>query len=196
MGRRAGVIAGLFFLLASPAVGLADLSFVFGEADAVRCQYVRALPVEDVCAPPRGGEGGLRCRWAEQLPRLPVAALPRVEEETHQFRAMPAGPPSASLFLAALAAFGGWRLLQTGRGLHVAAVPYWFHTGAPARIGRTELVTLRGTDLGPIQPLPLHEPSNGSPVLSFAAAGVWGTAPDAWRFLTEVGRRAPPPAAA
>ena len=195
MGRRAGVIAGCFFLLASPAVGLADLSFVFGEADAVRCQYARALPVEDVRSPPR--EGGVPCRWAEPPSRLPLPALPPAKEQTSAVRAMPAGPPSASLFLAALAAVGGWRLLQTGRGLHAAAVPYWFHTGAPDRIGRTELVCLYGTNFGPIQPLPLHEPSNGSPGLSYiSAAGVRGTAPDAWRFLTEVRRHAPPPAAA
>ena len=44
-------------------------------------------------------------------------------------------PGSLGLFLSAILSVGGWHLVRSTRHLHLAALPSWYHTGAPTQIG-------------------------------------------------------------
>ena len=77
MGKATGAIVGCLILLASPAVGLADLSSGPFEADGERYHRLRALPAPDVCPVSHAEAFGPPAGWDEGAPRRGGLALPR-----------------------------------------------------------------------------------------------------------------------
>lgn len=66
-----------------------------------------------------------------------VTMLPDQPAATQEVKQLPAGPGSLSLFLAALATFGGLKVGQSLKNVHLGALPEWYHDGGPARIGHS-----------------------------------------------------------
>lgn len=55
-------------------------------------------------------------------------------------RTLPPAPPSLMLTLSAFGGLAAWQLGRSARHVKLGHFPEWFHTGAPARIGRTTVV--------------------------------------------------------
>jgi hypothetical protein len=57
-------------------------------------------------------------------------------------QALPGGPSSVSLVLAALSGLGAWRLGRSGLRATLAPLPEWYHDGGPAQIGHAHALDL------------------------------------------------------
>lgn len=53
----------------------------------------------------------------------------------HAVVELPPAPSSLSLFLSAMISAGAWHLSRSARHMHFGAVPEWYHTGCPDKIG-------------------------------------------------------------
>jgi len=89
----------------------------------------------------------------------PGPAIPSddADRDTPQANPLAPGPGSAALFLAGMASFGVMKLGQKPRGLHLANLPDWYHTGAPAQIGHVGVFDF---EFSPLAVCVLHAPAH------------------------------------
>jgi hypothetical protein len=67
---------------------------------------------------------------------LSVPATETADETTAPVvRELPPLPGSAGLFLSAVLSVGAWQLVRSARHWHLGALPQWYHTACPDRIG-------------------------------------------------------------
>lgn len=130
---------------------------------------------------------------AEFADVLPVTALGRPSREDlrqpQTIHQLPADPSSVSLFLFAASCLGALKLGRSARNLHLGHLPDWYHSAAPAQIGRAvafdphfappALCTLE--EPPGEQPLRIHHPRRDLP-----------PRPDRQFFLTVEAPRGPP----
>lgn len=62
---------------------------------------------------------------------------------------LPPAPSSTALFMSALVCGGAWHVCRSARHLHRGALPDWYHTGGPDRIGQSVRLDVRLTALPP-----------------------------------------------
>ena len=109
--------------------------------------------------------GGLN---AGAFPVAPLSQTPLAEpsrENEPLIRDLPPAPGSAGLFLSAVLSMGAWQLVRSARDLNLGALPEWYHSGGPGRVGHAVPIDLNWTVL-PVscfeQP-PAAEPSTYHP---------------------------------
>jgi len=125
------------------------------------------------------------------LPRLP--AIPQALDSGLEGAAEVRGlPPTPSSILLSLTAFGGlaaWQLGRSAKHVKLGHFPEWFHTGAPARIGRA---TVWDLTTSVAQPAACFESPGGGdftpPVFVLGEAVL----PPSPRILTPQQTRGPP----
>lgn len=85
---------------------------------------------------------------------VPYTPGPFDDETAGELRQLPAAPGSVRLALAGFLMVGAVPVLRSARHLHIAALPQWYHTACPDRIGHA---------------VPFDFDLNAMPLCSFAA---------------------------
>ncbi|MHC4716799.1 MAG: hypothetical protein ACYS5V_07510 [Planctomycetota bacterium] len=121
-----------------------------------------------------------------RTPELPQPGL----EAGDNVRVLPPAPSSILLSLTAFGSLAVWQLGRSARHARLGHVPEWFHTGAPARIGRATILEL---NVGP-QPAACFEPPGGGDPPSCRTFGLAEVViPISPRILSPEQPRGPPP---
>lgn len=77
-------------------------------------------------------------------------ALPR-SSSGRPVQELPPSPGSAALFLSAALSMGGWHVVRSARHIDLGAIPDWYHTGGPDRIGHAVPIDPNFTTLQPCE---------------------------------------------
>lgn len=68
---------------------------------------------------------------------LPPQSPSRSERDSRVIRELPPAPGSATVVLSGLITLAAFGAMRSARDIHLAALPGWYHTGAPDQIGHT-----------------------------------------------------------
>lgn len=122
--------AGFKFLLAVVVWHFAGVSMA--RADLAAGSSPGSSRANCVAAQPQS----IAADWAADYAPEPVAAsrTDKSDNSRREIQQLPPPPGSAALFLSAFASLGAIQIARSARGVHVGALPDWYHTGGARQI--------------------------------------------------------------